>query len=135
LVITPLPSRFDHYLLYQIKQWNGHLKSNNKKVISNKDIIFILLLKIASITIKFIYKAVNFSLKQNFGKFLIELEFFLHFREQCFLIFKKMAKFKIFIILNVALKLFLKKNTTKIKVTIISHFLIFKKKTLEYVHS
>jgi hypothetical protein len=76
LIITSLLSRLDYYLLYQIEQWNDHLKSNKKKVISNIDIIFILSSKMASITIKSLYKAVNFLLKKNFRKFLIELEIF-----------------------------------------------------------
>jgi hypothetical protein len=71
LVITSLLSRLDYYLLYRIEQWNDHLKSNKKKVISNIDIIFILSSKMASITIKSLYKAVNFFLKKNFRKFLI----------------------------------------------------------------
>jgi hypothetical protein len=49
-------------------RWNDHLKSN-KKVISNIDIIFISSSKMASITIKSIYKAVNFFLKKNLGNF------------------------------------------------------------------
>jgi hypothetical protein len=76
LVITSLLSRLDQYLFYQIEQWNDHLKSNKKKVISNTDFIFILLPKTTSIIIKFIYNADNFFLKQNFRKFLIELEIF-----------------------------------------------------------
>jgi hypothetical protein len=71
LVITSLLSRLDYYLLYRIEQWNDYLKSNKKKVISNIDIIFILSSKMASITIKSLYKAVNFFLKKNFRKFLI----------------------------------------------------------------
>src|ERR1044071_1012776 len=94
LIIISLLFRLDHYLLCQIEQWNDHLKSNKKKVISNTDIIFILLPKIASITIKFIYKAVNFFLKQNFRKFLIKLEIFCISVSNAFSSLKKWQNYK-----------------------------------------
>jgi hypothetical protein len=76
LVIIPLLSQLDQYLFYQIEQWNDHLKNNKKKVISNTTFIFILLPKMTSIIIKFIYNADNFFLKQNFRNFLLNWKFF-----------------------------------------------------------
>jgi hypothetical protein len=89
LPITSLLSRLDHYFLYQIEQWSAHLKRNKKKVISNTDIISILLPKIASIAVKFIYKAVNFLLEQIFRKFLNKLEIFCIFASNISTSYKK----------------------------------------------